>query len=494
MSISSSETYFKTTKSTCPTCRKIIDADVYFRNNQVFFKKHCKDHGASEAMVSEDAEYYARAYGFTRPGSIPHGFSEHELDGCPKDCGLCAAHEQHTCLPIIEITDKCNLECPICIVQNNHRYFMPMGDFQRIIQNLLAKEGEVDVVNFSGGEPTIHPQFIEMVRYCETQNIKRLSVVTNGIRIAEDRAFAEEIAKTRLYVNLQMEGFNEKTHENIRGSKELLNIHLKCLDVLAELKVPTTIVATMVAGVNDDQLGLLVKYLLEHDHVLNLNVQPAAFTGYGGSNYKHDPLNILTIPGVMRRIEEQTGGAIKKTDFTPLPCSHPHCFSLTYLLRMDDGSFMPLPRFLDAEKYLTFLENTATIDPSDKLREVMEDTINVLWSAGGLIPHGEQVTRAIKRAIKEMYPCCPVSREEALRAAERQVKTIFIHHFMDEHTLDVERLMKCCNHYPLPDGRLMPGCSYNLFYRHRPDYNPALKGQQSPSPDHQKKLPMLKRV
>lgn len=488
------ETYFKTTKSTCPQCRKIVDADVVFRENRVYFKKHCKEHGASEAMVSEDAAYYAKAYGYTRPGSIPHGFTEEVKGGCPTDCGLCPSHEQHTCLPIIEITDRCNLDCPICIVQNNHRYNMPMEDFRKIIDNLLAKEGLLDVVNFSGGEPTIHPDFLEMVKYCERDDIKRISVVTNGIRIASDRAFAEALAKTRIYVNLQMEGFDEKTHENIRGSSELLQTHLKCLDVLAELKMPTTIVATMVNGVNDDQLGKLVDYLLAHDNVLNLNVQPAAFTGYGGSNYKHDPMDILTIPGVMRRIEEQTGGAITRSDFSPLPCSHPHCFALTYLLKLDDGKYIPLPRFLDARKYLTFLEHTATVDPSQDVRDLMEDTINVLWSAGGLIPHGEQVTRALKRAIKEMYPCCPVPREEALRAAERQVKTIFIHHFMDEHTLDVERLMKCCNHYPLPDGRLMPGCSYNLFYRHRPDYNPALAQVKGPAPDHQKKLPMLKRV
>lgn len=487
------ETYFKTTRSTCPRCRKILEADVVFRDNRVYFKKDCPDHGPSEALVSEDAEYYARAYGYTRPGSIPHGFSEHELEGCPADCGLCPAHEQHTCLPIVEITDKCNLECPICIVQNNQRYFMPLTDFQKIIQNLLAKEGTLDVINFSGGEPTLHPRFMDMVRYCETQDIKRISVVTNGIRIAEDRAFVEAIAGTRLYVSLQMEGFDEATHERLRGRADLLSLHMKALAVLEELNIPTTIIATVALGVNDDQLGKLVDYVLTHDHVLNLNVQPAAFTGYGGSNFAHDPMNILTIPGVTARIEEQTQGRIKKSDFSPLPCSHPHCFALTYLLRMDDGSYLPLPRFLDAEKYLTFLENTATIEPTGPLRDVMEDTINVLWSAGGMIPHGEAVTKAIKRAIKEMFPCCPVTREEALRASERQVKTIFVHHFMDEHTLDVERLMKCCNHYPLPDGRLIPGCAYNLFYRHRPDYNPAIQGLEV-VPEHQKKLPMLRRV
>lgn len=488
------DTYFKTTKSTCPSCRKIIDADVVFRDNKVYFKKHCKDHGASEAMVSEDAEYYAKSYGYTRPGTIPHGFAKEVTEGCPADCGLCPSHEQHTCLPIIEITDKCNLDCPICIVQNNHRYFMSMEEFQGIVQNLEKKEGLIDVINFSGGEPTIHPQFLEMVRWAQTRDIKRLSVVTNGVRIAEDRKFAEELAKTRIYVNLQMEGFDAQTHERLRGSAKLLDQHLRCLDVLAELNVPTTIVATVANGVNDDQIGKLVDYVLSHDNILNLNVQPAAFTGYGGSNFKHDPMNILTIPGVIQRIEAQTEGRLTKKDFSPLPCSHPHCFALTYLLKLDDGKYIPLPRFLDAEKYLTFLENTATIDQSDEVKALMEDTINVLWSAGGMIPHGDSVTKALKRAIKEMYPCCPISREEALRAAERQVKTIFIHHFMDEHTLDVERLMKCCNHYPLPDGRLIPGCSYNLFYRHRADFNPALKSMAGRQPDHQKKLPMLKRV
>src|SRR5262245_14352803 len=156
-------TFFKMTMSTCPECLKVIQAQVVIQDNKVYFLKFCPEHGHSKALVSEDADYYQRAFSFIRAGSVPKHFSTAVKEGCTTDCGLCPSHQQHTCLPIVEITDHCNLECPICIVDNQYSNHMSMSDLQNVIDLLIKAEGTLETITFSGGEPTSHPQFFEFV-------------------------------------------------------------------------------------------------------------------------------------------------------------------------------------------------------------------------------------------------------------------------------------------------------------------------------------------
>jgi uncharacterized radical SAM superfamily Fe-S cluster-containing enzyme len=221
-------------------------------------------------------------------------------------------------------------------------------------------------------------------------------------------------------------------------------------------------------GVNDDRIGECVRLLFQRDFILSLMFQPAAYTGYGGAHFApHDPLDVMTIPDVVRGCEEQTGGLLRRSDFLPLPCSHPGCFGLTYLLRTDDG-FVPFPRFMELDKYFEVTANRGTIRPDEEFEGTIQATINQLWSAAGQIPDSQRILRTLKRALRLMYPeGRALGLEERLHIGEGLVKTIFIHAFMDDHTFEVDRIKKCCTHYALPDGRLMPGCAYNAFYRHK---------------------------
>jgi uncharacterized radical SAM superfamily Fe-S cluster-containing enzyme len=468
-------TFFKMTMSTCPDCLKVLPTQVVFQDNKVYFLKHCAEHGASQALVSEDAEYYRNAFAYAQPGSMPHYFSTAIKHGCPTDCGLCPAHQQHTCLPIIEVTDHCNLDCPICIVDNQYSNHMSVEDFRGIVDLLIRAEGTLETITLSGGEPTVHPQFFELVDIGSRPEIGRVSVVTNGILLARSREFAQKVKERRLYVILQLDGFTDEIQRTIRGVP-LMDIKHKALEHLAEFEIPTQIAYVPARGVNEHQLGDAVRLLMERDHVLSLLIQPVARTGHGGGLFPVDPMDRLTIPGVIKAIDEQTNGMVAREDFIPLPCSHPLCVSLTYLLKLNDGTYLPFPRFVDMKKHLDLFQQTATLEPSAKVESALQQAIMDLWSAAGEMPNCDKIINAMRRALLEMFPAKTMTRQELIGIAERQAKTIFIHHYMDRHDFDLERLMKCCHHYPQIDGRIIPACGFNMFHRG------AAKGSGTPVP------------
>jgi 7,8-dihydro-6-hydroxymethylpterin dimethyltransferase len=457
-------TFFKMTMSTCPECLKVLPAQVVFQDNKVYFLKHCPTHGPSRAMVSEDAQYYQRAFRFIRPGSKPLHFSTAVKEGCPTDCGLCPSHQQHTCLPIVEVTDHCNLDCPICIVDNQYSKHMTRDEFAHVVDVLIRAEGTMETITLSGGEPTAHPDFFGLVDVATRPEIARVSVVTNGIRIARSKEFVEELKRRNVYVILQFDGFDDDVQRTIRGVP-LMDIKWKALEHLAEFNVSTQLAFVPARGVNEHQLGQAVQLMLERDHILSLLIQPVARTGHGGAMFPIDPMDRLTIPGVINAIDEQTKGMVAREDFIPLPCSHPLCVSLTYLLKMNDGSYLPFPRFVDMEKHLDLFQQTATLEPSAKVENALQQAIVDLWSAAGEVPDCDKIVKAMRRALLDMFPARPASRQELISIAERQAKTIFIHHYMDRHDFDLERLMKCCHHYPQLDGRIMPACGFNMFHR-----------------------------
>lgn len=466
---------FKHTTSTCPGCLALIDAAVTIRDGRVYFVKHCAKCGPSEALVSENAAYYVNAYAFARAGTEPLVFRNHVEHGCPTDCGTCDDHEQHTCLPIVEITDHCNLECPICIVNNQYSKHMAVDAFQRIVDGLVEAEGSCESIALSGGEPTSHPELLEFVRIASRPEIQRVVIITNGLRLGRDRTFAEAIKASGAYVALQLDGFTADTHEAIRG-RDLCADKAAALAVLAELNIPTQLIFVAAKGINDHQIGQAVELLLASDHILSLNFQPAAFTGYGGGKFAHDPMDRITIPGVIARIAEQCAGVLRRDDFYPLPCSHPQCVSLTYLLKLDDGTAVPFARFVDFTKYGTLLRSSATLPASAEVHDALEEVIHDVFARQDEIPRGPEILKALRRSLDAMFPRRPLTAREQTLASERQSKSIFLHHYMDRHDFDLERLRKCCHHYPQENGKIMPACGFNMFHRG------AAQGPDTPKP------------
>ena len=464
---------FKHTTSTCPQCLALVEAQVVIRKGAVYFLKDCARCGPSEALVSEDANYYVKAYSFARAGTEPLKFRGTALHGCPTDCGTCDDHEQHTCLPIIEVTDHCNLECPICIVDNQYSNHMAPATFAKIIDGLVEAEGSCESVALSGGEPTSHPQILDLIAIANRPEIGRVVLITNGIRLGKDREFAKQLKELGVYIGLQLDGFTPEVHTAIRG-RDLVAEKNAALAAIRELDLPTQLIFVATRGVNEHQIGQVVELFLAGPQFLSLNFQPVAHTGHGGGVLPHDPMDRLTIPGVIRRIDEQTGGKVNYTDFFPLPCSHPQCVSLTYLLRLDDGTNVPFARFVDFEKYSTLLRSSATLPATAEVEDALQDVIHEVFARQDEIERGPEILAALRRSLDEMFPAKPLSARDQVRASERQSKSIFLHHYMDRHDFDLERLRKCCHHYPQIDGRIMPACGFNMFHRG------AAKGPNTP--------------
>jgi uncharacterized radical SAM superfamily Fe-S cluster-containing enzyme len=478
--------FFSYTRSICPTCKKIIDAHIVLRDDRVWMQKKCPKHGFFEVEVSSDAEYYIGSLSYTKPGTMPYRFATKVEHGCPEDCGLCEDHLQHTCSPILEINDVCDLTCPVCIVRNQQRYSMTFDEFKSAVDLLVAAEGELPIMLLSGGEPTLHPQFFDFCDYVlhgpHEGKIKRLLISTHGRKIAQNRAFAEKFKAGGMYASLQFDTLRAGVYPKTRGV-ELIDMKMQCIEVIKELDIPTVIVPTVSKGDNSDELGALVEFGLELQQCSSIVIQPMAHTGDGGDGYHASPAgHRLTMPEVHQLIEEQTGW-FKREYFHPVPCSHPSCYTATYLFRMEDGKYKPLPEFVNIRQYLDAMQNRAIIRSDNHLEKMILDSITNLWSATKVGEDSELILASLKSFLKDTFNSRnPLSAADIERRTEARSKALFIHNFMDPWDLDVARLKKCCTHYVMPDGRLMPGCSYNNLYRHKderffPDAEPV-----SPAP------------
>jgi uncharacterized radical SAM superfamily Fe-S cluster-containing enzyme len=465
--------FFSYTRSICPTCKKLIDAHIVLREDRVWMQKKCPQHGYFEVEISSDAEYYVKSLSYTKPGTMPYRFATKVEHGCPLDCGLCEDHLQHTCSPILEINDVCDLTCPVCIVRNQQRYSMSLDDFKKSVDFLVAAEGELPIMLLSGGEPTLHPQFFEFCDYVlrgpHAGKIKRLLISTHGRRIANNPKFAEQFKAGGMYASLQFDTLRAGVYPRTRGV-ELIDMKMRCIEVIKELDIPTVLVPTVSKGDNSDELGALVEFGLELEQCSSIVIQPMAHTGDGGDGYHGNPAgHRLTMPEVHQLIEEQTGW-FKRDYFHPVPCSHPSCYTATYLFRMNDGKYVPLPEFVNVRQYLDAMANRAVIRSDDQLEKMILDSITSLWSATKVGEDSEVILASLKTFLKDTFNSRnPLSASDIERRTEARSKALFIHNFMDPWDLDVARLKKCCTHYVMPDGRLMPGCSYNNLYRHKDD-------------------------
>lgn len=192
------EVFIENTKSICPVCKVVVDAQVNIRDQKVYLRKRCKEHGSFEALVYGDAQMYMDSARFNKPGTIPLTFQTEVVDGYPSDCGLCPEHKQHACLGIIEVNTGCNLDCPICFADSGHQpdgFSITLAQCEAMLDVFVASEGEAEVVMFSGGEPTIHKQILDFVDAAQARPIKGVNLNTNGIRLAYDTRFVAELGR-----------------------------------------------------------------------------------------------------------------------------------------------------------------------------------------------------------------------------------------------------------------------------------------------------------
>jgi uncharacterized radical SAM superfamily Fe-S cluster-containing enzyme len=445
--------FHELTRSICPECRRVIDAQVLLRDGRVYLRKRCPEHGRFEALVYGDADAYVRNVRFNKPGTIPLAFSHEIRDGCPYDCGLCPQHEQHVCLGIVEVNSACNMDCPLCFADAGPGFNLTLDDVEEMLDDLVRTEGRPEVVQFSGGEPSIHPHIIEMLRMAKDKGVRHVMLNTNGKRIATDDAFLAQLGELQPSIYFQFDGFERRTYETIRGDPDILDEKLRALDRLADAGCAVVLVPAVERGVNEHEVGRIVRFGIEHPAVFGVNFQPAFHAGRHGA---HDPLERMTIPDVVRCIEEQTDGLFRATDFVPVPCCFPTCNAVTYAY-LDGATVVPLPRVLDVEDHLDYITNRVLPDagPAD-IRRALEG----LWSSSA-IP-GEA------KAAGDFALTCAACDLAGLDLGEiaRRMFMVMLQDFMDPWTFNQKNLMKCCKELLLPGGHQIPFCASNsIGYR-----------------------------
>src|SRR5215469_1665038 len=198
--------------SICSTCFRRVDAKIVFQDGRVFMIKRCPEHGYERVLIADDVDYYRRCREvFIKPPETPLRYNTPVKWGCPYDCGLCTDHEQHSCLSLIEINDHCNLSCPVCYAGSGPSRMeqRSLRQIEAMLDAVARNEAHPDVVQISGGEPTIHPQFFQVIELAKQRPIRHLMVNTNGIRVAQEPDFVKRLADTlpEVEIYLQFDSF-----------------------------------------------------------------------------------------------------------------------------------------------------------------------------------------------------------------------------------------------------------------------------------------------
>lgn len=448
--------FYDTTTSVCSTCLYPVEAKIIFKDQQVYMDKWCQAHGTERVLISDDVEYYRLCREvFVKHPEMPQTFNTRMEYGCPYDCGLCPDHMQHSCLSVVEITDNCNLNCPVCYAESGtHREtHKSLEDVIRMLDAVVANEGEADVMQLSGGEPTLHPQFWEILDAAKARPIKHVMVNTNGIVIAQDPAFAQRLAgyAPGIEVYLQFDSLRADVHKALRGA-DLTRIRRQALENLNAAGLSTTLVVTLKKGLNDDEIGPIIDFALTQPCVRGVTLQPIQDAGRVED---YDPrLHRLTVSEIRRKIAEQTT-LFTLPDVVPVPCN-PDTLAMAYAIKTDDG-VVPLTRYLDPQTLVEGSANTIVFERDEQLRSTMKDQVFKLFSTN----HSPE---SQANCLSELMCCLPlISAPEKLRYDK--VFRVLIVQFMDAYSLDVRALKKSCIHFAQPDGRMIPFESYNLLYR-----------------------------
>lgn len=443
--------YFDFTISLCSTCLRRVDAKIVFDGDLVFLLKRCPEHGPEKVLIATDAEYYRNTRNYAKRSEMPRRFNTGTHYGCPYDCGLCTDHEQHSCLTIIEITDRCNLSCPTCYAESgpNHGQHRSLESVERMLNLVVANEGEPDVVQISGGEPTLHPHFFDILDLAKRQPIRHLMVNTNGIRIAKDAAFAERLASYQpdFEIYLQFDSLEAHPQEVLRGA-DLRDIRMKALETLNRLNLSTTLVVTLQKGLNDKEIGPIIDFALQQPCVRGVTFQPTQIAGR--LDHFNPETDRITLTEVRQEILRQTNH-FTAADILPVPCN-PDALAMAYALKID-GAVFPLTRFLDPRDLLDNSRNTIVYEQDERLRQHMVR----LFSTGNSVECASGELHALM--------CC-LPRIEAPNLSYANLFRIIIMRFIDAYDFDVRAIKKSCVHIVNPDAnRIIPFETMNLFYR-----------------------------
>jgi uncharacterized radical SAM superfamily Fe-S cluster-containing enzyme len=444
--------FYDVVVSICSTCYQKIEAKTVFQDGKVYLLKRCPDHGHERVLIADDVDYYRRCREvFIKPPEMPLVYNTPVKWGCPYDCGLCTDHEQHSCLTLIEVCDYCNLRCPVCYASSGpeRQQFRDLPLIEKMLDAVVRNEGQPDVVQISGGEPTMHPDFFAILDMAKARPIRHLMVNTNGIRIAQDEEFVQRLSSYAddFEVYLQFDSFDREAFLELRGA-DLRRIRQDAIEKLNRYNISTNLVVTLKKGLNDGEIGKIIDYALQQRCVRGVTLQPIQDAG---RLERFDPAtDRLTLTEVRHNILEQTS-VFKPEDIIPVPC-HPDSLAMAYALKLG-GKITPLTSMIPPEVLINAGGNTILYEQEQVVRE----SLFKLFATNHSPKSGAG-------SLRELLCCLPqVLVPDGL--GYENIFRVIIMQFIDAHSFDVRSVKKTCVHIVHPDGRLIPFDTYNLFYR-----------------------------
>ena len=443
--------FYGQTQSLCEECMALVPAKILIEGAGVFYQKRCKAHGVQKTKISSDTGYFKWCKDFQKPGDRPLEYQTRTEFGCPLDCGLCPDHEQHSCLALIEINEECNLECPVCFAESSpmRKKNLSLDKIEFMMDALVKSEGEPDILQISGGEPTIHPQIMEILKLAKTKPIRHLMINTNGVRIASDKEFVKQLAALRpgFEVYLQFDSMKKEALINLRGV-DLRNVRKKALENLEEAGISTTLVVTVKKGVNDDEIGAIVDHALEYKCVRGVTFQPVQDAGRNEGWDKNRDRILLT--DIRRGIYEQSQ-VFKVEDIIPLPCN-PETISIAYGLR-DGRKVTPITSLIPQADLVAAVPNAVSFE---KNRELKQRVIDLFSLSSGDLNTAERMQSLL---------CCLPEIPVLKNMSYENVFRVTIVQFMDRYNFCLANIKRSCIHFVTPHGQIIPFENYNMFYR-----------------------------
>jgi 7,8-dihydro-6-hydroxymethylpterin dimethyltransferase len=465
------DTYFTTVRGMCRHCGQITPARVFFRHGAVWQHSLCPDCDSGPAKIADDQDWYMESVLRAHTDHSPIKGARVPSLGCPLDCGPCTWHATPCQLPVFSVTNVCNLDCPICFTynRNDKPWHMSLEEARVTVDWIIRSSGPVDLLNITGGEPTLHPDLINLLKSCRRPEVGRLTMNTNGLRLAEDYTLCEELAELDVCVILSFNTLDPQASVRIHG-RDIVAQKMQAIEHLTRADARMALLTVLIRGLNEDTPGRVLDLMRSNDRVLSLTVQTMTYTGQGGAHFgdrAHIPVD-----EAVKIVCEHSKGTLVPSDFISRPSAHPLCYAVSYLLKSDDD-FIPFARFADPEKLRNVMSDSYLIRP-EQGAEFFRELIDRAYASGNA-----NHLAALRDLVERLYP-----RDRALdsferqRIAESRVRTVYIHSHMDEDTFDCSRAMMCPDLVPTEPGKWIPACTYNLLYRARDErfYSPRPSG------------------
>jgi uncharacterized radical SAM superfamily Fe-S cluster-containing enzyme len=442
--------FYGQTTSLCETCLRLVPAKIEIEGDHVYYLKRCPEHGVQKTLVATDAAYFKSCKEYLKPGDMPLAFQSRTQYGCPYDCGLCPDHEQHSCLALIEINEECNLTCPVCFADSSPQRLTQrsLAEVDAMLEALVASEGEPDLVQISGGEPTIHPRILDILKLAKSKPIRHVMLNTNGIRIARDKDFVAGLADLRpgFEVYLQFDSLQREALENLRGA-DLRRVRDEALANLEAAGISTTLVCVVKKGVNDSEAGEIIRHALSYACVRGVTFQPVQDTGRNLGFDKNRDRALLT--DIRREIGKS--GVFDTADIIPLPCN-PDAIAIGYGLR-DRTKVTPITRLIPKDELLSSVPNTISFERYPELKNRLFDLLS-LGSSG----------ERTKTVLGDLLCCLPQVEVPGDLGYDKIFRVVIVQ-FLDRYNFCIAAVKRSCIHFVTLEGKIIPFDTYNLFYR-----------------------------